>query len=72
MEDLVDQLSKTFCLPHDSDILMSRVSDCSSIPEHSEDLQIHGTVFMASVLPSIMSFLISYTVNSYILSTDIQ
>ena len=45
-EDLVDQLSiiaEDIGLPHDSDILMSRVSDGSIIPEHSEDLQIHGT-----------------------------
>ena len=32
-----------FGLPHDSEILMSHVSDGSSTPEHSEDLQIHGT-----------------------------
>ena len=45
--------------PHDYDILMSPVSDGSSISEHSEDLQIHGTVFMLSALPNILSFLIS-------------
>ena len=32
-----------FGLQLDSDILMSRVSDGSCIPEHSEDLQVHGT-----------------------------
>ena len=40
---LVEAVVKDFGLSHDSDILMSCVSDGSSIPEHSEDLQIHGT-----------------------------
>ena len=40
---LVEEVVEDFRLPHDSDILMSCISDGSSILEYSEDLQIHGT-----------------------------
>ena len=43
VEDFVDWLPKTLAYHMLLDILMSRVPDGSSILEHSEDLQIHGT-----------------------------
>ena len=62
VEDLIDRLSiitEGIGLPHDSEVLMSRVSDGIINLEHSEDLQIHETQCLWHQYYPVLSFLIS-------------